>query len=41
MGWDGATQGKPAAAGVYTYILTYRLDKKTIIKKQGRVTLLR
>ncbi len=41
MGWDGATNGKPAAAGVYTYFLTYRLDKKTMFKKQGRVTLIR
>ncbi|MDR1459390.1 MAG: gliding motility-associated C-terminal domain-containing protein [Bacteroidales bacterium] len=41
MGWDGATQGKPAMAGVYTYIITYRIDEKTLFKKQGQVTLLR
>jgi gliding motility-associated-like protein len=41
MGWDGATNGKYATAGVYTYIVTYRLDKKTMFKKQGHVTLIR
>ena len=40
-GWDGATNGKPAELGVYAYILTYRLDKKTMFKKQGHVTLIR
>jgi gliding motility-associated-like protein len=41
MGWDGATNGKPAASGVYTYILTYRLEKNTMFKKQGHLTLMR
>jgi gliding motility-associated-like protein len=40
-GWDGSTHGKPAASGVYTYIITYRLDNKTLTKKQGHVTLMR
>jgi gliding motility-associated-like protein len=39
-GWDGTVNGKPAAAGVYAYILIYRLDKKTMYKKQGHVTLI-
>jgi gliding motility-associated-like protein len=40
-GWDGTVNGNPAAAGVYTYTITYRLDKKNIYNKRGRVTLLR
>jgi gliding motility-associated-like protein len=40
-GWDGTTNGNPAAAGVYTYIITYRIDSKTLLKKQGHVTLIR
>jgi gliding motility-associated-like protein len=41
MGWDGTTNGKSAVAGVYTYIVTYRLDEKTMFKKQGLLTLIR
>ena len=41
QGWDGATNGKVAEAGVYTYTITYRIDKKNIFNKQGRVTLIR
>ncbi|MDR0604793.1 MAG: gliding motility-associated C-terminal domain-containing protein [Bacteroidales bacterium] len=41
MGWDGSTNGKYAIAGIYTYIITYRLDEKTMFKKQGHVTLVR
>ncbi|MCL2132679.1 MAG: gliding motility-associated C-terminal domain-containing protein, partial [Lentimicrobiaceae bacterium] len=40
-GWDGSTNGRPAAAGVYAYRLTYRLDKKNFFEKQGHVTLIR
>ena len=40
-GWDGTVNGKPAAAGVYVYTLTYRLDKKNFYKTHGRVTLVR
>jgi len=40
-GWDGTVNGSPAASGVYSYKLTYRLDKKNIFKKQGLVTLIR
>ena len=41
MGWDGSTNGKHAETGVYSYILTYRIDQKTMFKKQGHVTLVR
>jgi gliding motility-associated-like protein len=40
-GWDGTVNGNPAAAGVYAYTLTYRLDKKNIYNTRGRVTLVR
>jgi gliding motility-associated-like protein len=40
-GWDGTVNGNPAAAGVYSYTLTYRLDKKNFYNTHGRVTLLR
>jgi gliding motility-associated-like protein len=40
-GWDGSFNGKMATPGVYTYIITYRIDKKNVFKKQGRVTLIR
>lgn len=40
-GWDGATDGKIAMPGVYTYIITYRIDEKNIFNKHGRVTLVR
>lgn len=40
-GWDGTVNGNHAAAGVYAYYLSYRLDEKTVFKKQGHVTLIR
>ena len=41
VGWDGSINGQVAMAGVYTYIITYRIDAKNMFKKQGIVTLIR
>ena len=41
LGWDGTIDGKPAAAGIYQYMLTYRLNETKMYKKQGHVTLIR
>jgi gliding motility-associated-like protein len=38
--WDGNYKGKPAAEGVYVYIIEYVQDGKTLLKK-GDVTLIR
>jgi len=40
LGWDGTINGKLAAAGVYQYTLTYRLNETKMHKAQGHVTLL-
>jgi gliding motility-associated-like protein len=40
-GWDGTVNGQYAASDIYAYILSYRIDEKTIFKKQGHVTLIR
>jgi gliding motility-associated-like protein len=41
IGWDGNIKGKPAAAGIYQYTLTYRLSETKMHKSQGHVTLIR
>ena len=41
VGWDGNINGKPAAAGIYAYSLTYRQSETKMYKTQGHVTLIR
>ncbi len=40
-GWDGTVKGKPAELGVYSYVITYRLNEKKMYSKYGHVTLIR
>lgn len=40
-GWDGDFNGKPAPQGVYTYVITYKLDEKESVVKRGTVLLMR
>ena len=40
-GWDGTVKGKLAELGVYSYVITYRLNEKKIYSKYGHVTLIR
>jgi len=40
-GWDGDFNGKPAPQGVYTYVITYKLDEKKSVVKRGTVLLMR
>jgi gliding motility-associated-like protein len=40
-GWDGNFRNKPAPQGVYTYVITYKLDEKKNVVKRGTVLLMR
>jgi hypothetical protein len=40
-GWDGSFQQKPAAPGVYVYVIEFICDNGAVIPSRGNVALIR